>query len=82
MFGCVVALAVVAGAFSGGGVAVGWYSVGMWLFVGLGVLLLSFLHVLSQWPLLCQWLQNTVCAVMSHMTLVSTFEACWSISVV
>ena len=60
MCSCVIALVVVVGAFSGSGVAVGWYPVGMWLFVGLGVLFLSFLHVLSQWPLLLQWLQNTL----------------------
>ena len=46
--------------FSGGGVAVGWYPVGTWLFIGLGVLFLSFLHVLSQWLPLLQLMQNTL----------------------
>ena len=39
--------------------AVGWYPVGMWLFIGLGVLFVSFLHVLLQWLPLLQLLQNT-----------------------
>ena len=37
---------VVAAPSSGGGVAVGWYPVGMWLPVGLEVLLWCFLHAL------------------------------------
>ena len=37
---------------SGGGVAVGWYPVGMWLLVGLGVLFVSFLHALLLWLVL------------------------------
>ena len=58
--GCVVECAAGLGAFSGGGVAVGWYPVGMWLFVGLGALFLSFLDVLLLWLPLLQWLQNTL----------------------
>ena len=34
---------------SGGGVAVGWYPVRMWLFSGLGVLLRCFLQALVSW---------------------------------
>ena len=45
---------------NGGGVAVGWYPVGMWLLVGLGVPFVSFLHTLLLWLFLLQWLQNTL----------------------
>ena len=68
---------------NGGGVAVGWYPVGMWLFMGLGVLFLSFLHVLLQWLPLLQLLQNTLFVhSVSYMALFSASEACWSVSLV
>ena len=42
---------------SGGGVAVGWYPVGMWLFSGLGVLFRSFLQTLMSWFAYLQFVQ-------------------------
>ena len=42
---------------SGGGVAVGWYPVGMWLFSGLGVLLCCFLQTLVSWCADLQFVQ-------------------------
>ena len=52
---------------SGGGVAVRWYPVGMWLLDGLGVLLVSFLHALSLWLLLLQCEQNTLVLHSCHI---------------
>ena len=61
-WGCAGGCVVWVGAFpiSGGGMIVGWYPVGMWLLVGLGVPFASFLHALLLWLLLLQWLQNTL----------------------
>ena len=68
---------------SGGGVTVGWYPVGMWLPVGLGVLLWNFLQALMSWfgPLQC--VQKTLfTAFDSHVALFSTSGACRTVSVV
>ena len=51
---------VVAVPGSGGGVAVGWYPVRMWLPVGLGVLLWYFLQALMSWFGLLQCVQKTL----------------------
>ena len=61
-WGCAVVCVPWIGALpsSDGGVVVGWYPVGMWLLVGLGVPFVSFLHALLLWLLLLQWLQNTL----------------------
>ena len=45
---------------SGGCVTVGWYPVGMWLPVGLGVLLWNFLQALMLWFGLLQCVQKTL----------------------
>ena len=54
---CCVCCPVAAVPIKGGGVAVGWYPVGMWLFVGLGVLLWCFLHTLVSWFVVLQIVQ-------------------------
>ena len=68
---------------SGGGVTVGWYPVGMWLFVGLLVWLWCFLHALVSWFAVLQCVQKTLfLTVYPHMTLFSTFETCGALSIV
>ena len=52
---------------SGDGVAVGWYPVGMWLFVGLGVLLWCFLHALVSWLGVLQCVQKTLSLLHSSL---------------
>ena len=44
----------------GGGVAVGWYPVWMWLFVGLGTLLCCLLHTFMSWLWDLQSVQKTL----------------------
>ena len=57
---CCVCGPAVAFPNSGGGVAVGWYPVGTWLFVRLRVLLWCFLHALVSWFAVLQCVQKTL----------------------
>ena len=78
--GCVAICAAGLGAFSGGCVAVGWYPVGMWLFVGLGALPLEFsIAVATTLALAAKY---SVYTFMSHVALFSTPETRWCIPVV
>ena len=52
---------------SGGFVAVGWYPVGMWLPLGLGVLLWNFLQALMSWFGLLQCVQKTLSLLHSSL---------------
>ena len=69
---------------SGGGVAVAWYPVGMWLPVGLGVLFVEFsasFDVLVWAPAVCAE-DSLFTAFKSHVALFSTSETCRTVSVV
>ena len=57
---CCVGWPPVVAPISGGGVAVGWYPVGMWLVGGLGVLLRYFLQALVSWCADLQVVQYTL----------------------